>query len=118
MENNSYVENKVYLIFPNSDYDVAILTGSEELNAKNDNVDVEVRFKNGELYTASFFTIENIASLFEKNKGTGECLSGLYFSSSDMVIVKIITFENIVNIVNGLIKEKSLFDLFKLQSSD
>ena len=58
------------------------------MNPVDDNVDVEVIFDDGSRYAATFFTLNNLHRLFEKNERTGECKSGLYLWASDMVIVK------------------------------
>jgi hypothetical protein len=118
MKNNSYIENYVYLVFPEKTYDLAILTGTKSLDSDNDNVDVEVRFKDGKLYTATFFTLQNIKSLFEKNKRTGECFSGLYFSCNDMVIVEKLTVEVIAEVVKKLVQENTLQHEFVLQDGN
>lgn len=117
MKNNSYFETP-YVIFPNETYDLAILIGIDKLNSDDDNVDVEVRFKDGKLYTATFFTLQNIKTLFEKNKRTGECFSGLYFSCDDMVIVEKLTVEIIAETVEKLIKEDELQYVFVLQDDN
>ena len=81
--------------FRESNYEVTILTGTHRLNPDDDNVDVFVDFTDGRSYTATFFTILNIHTLFEKNRKTGECGWGRYFYCSDMVIVETLTIENI-----------------------
>ena len=50
------------------------------------NVDVEVRDSSGR-WSATFFTLDNIRSLFEKNASTGECAGGLYLWAADMILV-------------------------------
>ncbi|PQV89209.1 hypothetical protein CDT93_21660, partial [Cronobacter sakazakii] len=44
------------------------------VNVMDDNIDVEVLLDNGERYTATFFTLKNIASILERYKNSGECL--------------------------------------------
>jgi len=118
MNDNSYIENGVYVIVPKDDYKIVILTGRNlSLNSDDDNVDVEVRFKNGNLFTATFFTIQNIKTLFEKNKKTGECDSGLYFYCVDMILVETLTIDVIVGTVENLIRENNLDAVFKLENT-
>lgn len=93
-------------------YKVSILKGETSLNRLDDNVDVEVRFVDGKCYVATFYTIENINSLFKKNMKTGECLNGLYFWGADMVIVKELTDENIKKTVDDIIKNKEIEESF------
>jgi hypothetical protein len=61
-----------------------------------------------------FFTIQNIKSLFEKNKRTGECSDGLYFFCYDMILVEEVTVENIVKTIEELSKEGVLESAFKI----
>ncbi len=118
MENEFYNENDAYIIVPSDEYDVAILVGTNPLNFDDDNVDVEIRFKNGSLYTATFFTTQNIESIFRKNRETGECQSGLYFYCKDMIIVEKLTIENIVSTVKSLLKEDLFYSIFDSQNLD
>jgi hypothetical protein len=69
-------------------YSIKVFQGSEGMNPVDDNVDVEVEFDDGSRYAATFFTLENLRRLFEKNERTGECKSGLYLWASDMIIVR------------------------------
>ncbi len=47
-----------------------------EWDLEDDNSDVIVTIENGEKWVASFFTYRNIQTLREKNKASGECMSG------------------------------------------
>jgi hypothetical protein len=49
----------------------------------DDNSDVIVTFENGERWAATFFSYQNILSLAEKNRLTGECLNGKYLVATD-----------------------------------
>jgi hypothetical protein len=70
----------------------------------NDNVEVEVTLPSGVRYWATFFTMENIRSLFEKNARTGENASGTYFRwASNMIIVKTLTREVIERTIMDLV---------------
>ncbi len=88
-------------------YQIWILQG-ERLDPEDDNVDVEVRLAAGETYFATFFTIKNIASLFAKNKVTGECAGGLYFYTTDMVIVERLTVAAVRATIRDLIAAHEL----------
>ena len=89
-------------------FEVLIYQGDAELDEYNDNVDVEVIMKNGDRYSATFFTIQNIKTMFEKNKQTGECHSGLFFWATDMLIVEKLNLETIETSINELIGEGSI----------
>jgi len=52
----------------------------------NLNVDVEVRDDAGR-WSATFFTLENLETLFMKNAVTGECARGTYLWAADMIVV-------------------------------
>ncbi len=79
-----------------------IVGGTLEMN---DNTDVFVTFTDNTRFVASFFTYENIEHLRQKNKRTGECLTGRYFWSSDMIIIDKINRKEITEIIHHLIKE-------------
>lgn len=79
-------------------------TEPDTLDEEDDNVDVKVYFDDGRTYTATIFTLKNIQSIFEKYEDTGECLSGLYFWTFDMLIVKKLTIEVIERMIADLIE--------------
>ena len=89
------------------------LTELDRLNEENDNVDVNVYFDEGPSYSATFFTLKNIQALMERYKSTRECLSGLYFYSSDLIIVERLTIENIEQTVSDLIDNDEVRSSFK-----
>ncbi len=73
-----------------------------------------VTFANGEKWVASFFTYQNIVSLTEKNKQSGECLNGQYFSASDMILIDKLTRPRIEAVIRHLLEDErfdSVFDL-------
>lgn len=86
-------------------YQTIIITGEQKLDPDDDNVDVEVQFHNGTRYVATFFTLKNLQSLFDKNKRTGECAAGLYFYTPDMIVVEKLTPEVIRETICNLIQE-------------
>jgi len=86
------------------EYKITINTGGEEFPMKDYNLDVWIDYNNKQYYF-TFFTLNNIKSLFEKNKKEGECKSGLYFNCPDMIILEEISIENIKNTIDGLIEE-------------
>ena len=85
-------------------YSLLILNNDRELHKKNDNVDIEIRLEGGQLYSATLFSIENIATIMTNYQETGECLSGAYFWASDMIIVTNFEVETINNIVKELVE--------------
>jgi hypothetical protein len=88
---------------------------------QNTNVDVFVKLDDGSEWVASFFTYANIASPTDKNRRTGEYLSGRYFWASDMVLVDTVTHERVAQVVDELIAElefESAFDKCDVRSEE
>jgi hypothetical protein len=109
------MENNPNLEIQKNGYVIIIFSGvSDPMHEDDDNVDVQVNFDDGKYYTATFFTLKNIQTLFSKNKHTGECASGTYFFSSDMVIVEKLNMETIERVVNDLIENDELATAFDL----
>jgi hypothetical protein len=84
-------------------YEVRFIPDGTHPHPTADNVDVEVVFNSGEFYVATFFTLENIRELMEKNRRTGECLGGLYLWASDMIIVERLTLDAVSRTVADLL---------------
>ena len=78
----------------------------------NTNVDVQVTFPNGESFSAVFFTLQNIETLMKDYKETGEGANGLYFWTSDMLIVQKLTEQTICEIVENLLAEGEFASVF------
>jgi len=70
----------------------------------DDNSDVIVTFENGARWVATFFSYQNILSLANKNRGTGECLDGKYFVATDMILVDEVTRPRIEEVVADMIE--------------
>lgn len=83
-----------------------------EWDPSNDNTDVSVTFADGAQWAATFFTYANIARLTEKNRRTGECMSGAYFWAKDMLLVDEVTRERIEAVVAQLLSEGTFPDIF------
>ena len=106
------MRDDIWIQHEGEDYNIFVLLGADPLDVDDDNVDVEVRFKSGLWYGATFFTIRNIQSLFDKNKRTGECGGGLYFNCGDMIIVEELTQKAIIDTIRDLIARKELEKAF------
>ena len=83
-------------------YTVKVI-GAQVWDSEDDNLDVEVTFSDGRRFGATFFTLENIETLFRKNRKTGECAAGLYFWASDMILVRELSMITIERTVADLI---------------
>lgn len=86
-------------------YSIHVHHGLAGVNPLDDNVDLEVTFDDGTRYAATFFTLNNLHSLFAKNERTGECKGGLYLWASDMIIVKELSEAAISETVADMIAE-------------
>jgi hypothetical protein len=82
-------------------YKVTVV-GAQVWDSSHDNVDVEVCLADGKTYGATFFTLTNLEELFEKNRKTGECASGLYLWASNMILVRELSMESIERTVKDL----------------
>lgn len=79
----------------------------------NENTDVIVEMKDGEIYVASFFTYKNIATIIEKNKKSGEFLSGKYFWVQGLVLIDKCEMQDVVDVINDLIEEGDFQKVFR-----
>lgn len=95
-------------------YKVIIYDGMDELNTADDNVDVEVVFTSGKRFSATFFTIQNILTILNRHKVTKECGNGLYFWASNMITVKKLSYQVILDVITGLIKDNEFEKAFLL----
>lgn len=80
----------------------------ESWDIHDDNIDVHVELEDGQRFCPSFFTLKNLETLFKKNRLTGECASGLYLWSSDMILVEDLRLETIHRTIEDLINTGEL----------
>ena len=83
-----------------------------EWNIDDDNSDVIVTLANGEKWIATFFTYKNIMRLKEGHRTTGECLDGIYFWASDMILIDELTRDKIERVVKELIATENFMTAF------
>ena len=76
-------------------------------------VKVDVYFENGDFYSATAFTYENLTSMKEKNTRTGECLSGKYFWSAGMFFVESLERSVVEEVVYHLLEEGEFKFVFR-----
>ncbi|AUI88099.1 hypothetical protein BS333_17175 [Vibrio azureus] len=86
------------------EYSLSIVNGKREINETNDNIDVEIHLKDGSVYSATLFSMENITEIMESYQNTGECLNGAFFWASDMIIIQNFKLETINNIIKELVE--------------
>jgi hypothetical protein len=93
-------------------YTVTWIEDDFGIDPEDDNVDVTVEFADGERFVATFFTLRNVASLFEKYRETGECASGLYLWASNMIIIDRLTKENVEKTIADLLATGEFYGAF------
>ncbi len=104
--------DKPYTIVQRNGYQLTIYHGIDRLDPDNVNVDVRVTFPNGKSFSAVFFTLQNIATLMKGYEKTGEGAKGLYFWTSDMLIVQKLTEQTICETVDNLLAEGEFESVF------
>ena len=82
---------------------VEILAESGSYDPGNCNVDVVARFPDGATYVATFFTIDNLRSLMQRWRTTGESGDGLYVWSTDMIVVEEVSEEIVARVIRELL---------------
>lgn len=82
-------------------------------NPDDVNSDVIVTFDNGERWVATFFSYKNIVSLADKNRDTGDCLGGMYFCASDMILVDEISRPRLEQVVGDMIEQDEFKTFFR-----
>ncbi len=80
------------------------VVGPEEWDTTDDNIDVEVRLADGARFAATFFTLANLATLFAKNRETGECSGGTYLWAAQMILVVNLEPATLCETVRGLLR--------------
>lgn len=116
MEARFYVERVRFSIMMENSYTLWIEAenwAEGEWDEFDSNTDVIVQFEDTSKWIASFFTYNNINTIVEKNKKSGECLQGKYYWSSDMILVQKCSRHTIEEVVNHLIKENMFSVLFR-----
>ncbi len=79
--------------------------GPGEWTPTDDNTDVIITFADASRWVATFFSYANIRMLTEKNRRTGECLSGAYFWASDMILIDEVSRPRIEEVIHYLIQK-------------
>ena len=104
--------DKSYITVQHNGYKLTIYSGIAPLDPDNDNVDVQVTVPNGDNFSATFFTLQNIDTLMKQYKKTGECAKGLYFWASDILIVQELTEHTICETIDNLLAEEEFASVF------
>jgi hypothetical protein len=88
-----------------------------EWKPDDDNTDVIVIWDNGSRWFASFISYQNVATLTEKNKKTGENISGTYFWVSHMILIDVVSRPRIKEVIRDFIHNGSFESAFTLLPS-
>ncbi len=89
----------------------AAAPGSE--NPATTNADALLTFADGTRWWATFFTYANITALSEKNRQTGENLSGKYFWAPHMILIDDVSRQRIEEVVAHLIETCEYHEIFE-----
>jgi len=81
-------------------------------NELDSNTDVQIKFADGRRYIGTFFTVANIQRIMKDYEDTGECLHGMYFWCTDMIIVQNLKPETIEATVQEIIAQDELDNVF------
>jgi len=86
---------------------------------RDTNSDVIATFGDGTHWVASFFSYANITTLVTRWRASGEHLHGLYFWSSDMILIDEVSRFQIERVVAHLIDDQTFEHIFtQLEPND
>ena len=81
-----------------------MLVGSDGVDPVDDNVDIEVELAGDpERWGATVYTLANLDSLMRRWEHSGECGGGRYFSADHAVIVRELTLDKVVQVIEALL---------------
>lgn len=75
--------------------ELTVTLGELELPTRDANVDVELIEPDGQRWSATFFTLDNVKTLLSRWARTGECADGTYLWAADLVLVEVLSLEAI-----------------------
>ena len=71
------------------------------------NSDVVFELSDGSRWVATFYTYQNLNSIANKNKTTGECLCGEYFYADKPIFISKMKKEIIISVLNDIISHET-----------
>jgi hypothetical protein len=101
-----------------SGYEIAVVVGGQPVDADCDALDVVVTFDSGAHHAAVFGTLNFIRERLDHCRESGECASGLYFWTSDLIIVERVNLEVIRDTVADLMRTGEFESAFSGPSFD
>lgn len=101
-----------------ADYTIRFFNYPDRTDPIEDVLDVFIHFADGSRYVGSFFTLKKIEALMNEDQATGEYNQGNYFWTSDLIIVRTLTPENIQAAIKDLIQSRRFEAAFALIEKD
>lgn len=99
-------------------YEISVVVGDEPINPEQDALNVIVNLEGQGNYAAVFGTLQWVRERLDHYRQTGECASGLYFWTADLVIVEVLTLDVIRRAVEDMIETGTLQLAFSGPSFD
>lgn len=88
------------------------LRRARNLEIQEDNTDVIVKTKNGNIYIAPFFSYECISRICKENQLSGNFLNGHYFWMNRMILIQDCSMESIKLVIDDLLEEGNFKEVF------
>ncbi|GGU94305.1 hypothetical protein GCM10010211_71750 [Streptomyces albospinus] len=85
-------------------FEAAFLPDANENLETVDNVEVEVRLRDGSRWSATMFTVAQVEVLMKRWAASGEALGGRYFWCSDELIVHDAGIGSMTQVLTGLME--------------
>ena len=99
-----------------SNFDV-IIPSDGPWDTTNDNIDIQVRMRNGRVYVATMFTVSNLTELLARYEQSGECASGTYVWAVEMIVMKDLTEQSILKTIDDMVETREIDAAMRLLSS-
>ncbi|MFF4649684.1 hypothetical protein [Streptomyces sp. NPDC001380] len=84
-------------------YEICFVPGADEDLDEVCNVDMWVTFTDGNRWSGTVFTLDEVQRIMDHWKGTGECLDGSYFWCWDGLIVREAGIPAMVRVIDDLV---------------
>lgn len=95
------------MVLERPDFKLTVAAGADHHGLRQDgNYDFWLTLPDGSDYSGTFFTLESITTLMNRNAESGECAHNAYFCCVNMVIVREMTPECLIKAATGLISER------------
>ncbi len=82
---------------------IEISDTQDSIDCHDCNSDVVFELSDNSKWVATFFTYRNIETLRKKNQLTGECLNGIYFCATDMVLISEISEKVVKSVLQEML---------------